>query len=213
MRYIFCFMILFLVGCATADPDLFPDDISQRDIPVYVVDHGRHAGIAIPVNDIFLEIMPDGLHISSENWAEIGWGDRRFYMERRTGIGSAIRAALWPTSSVIQVATNDDTVVNSFGRAEIIQVKITEDGYRKLLERIVQTLKTDSDGRVIQLENGLYLNAMFYDADRRYTVFRNSNHYTARLLREAGAPVNMWYAFTSSNVMRQSKRFGEQVNP
>lgn len=207
---LFC---MFAFSCNKAIPELFPENPDERPVTVYVVSHGWHVGIAVPVDSTFLEIMPVGLHARDKRYAEFGWGDRSYYMADDPGIWKTIKAAVWPTRSVLHVDGIRMGPEMYFSQLRRVKIGLSVSGYEELLREIEYHFSVDGEGQIIDLGPGLYGFSRFYASDRRYFATRNSNKWVARLLRKAGAPITPAYALTSGNVIRQSRQFGELREP
>lgn len=214
MRLIYLLLIVLsfgLISCNRAIPDLFPANEEERDIAVYMISHGWHVGLAVPVDSTFRRIIPESVHAHNRNWAELGWGDRDYYTQKSKGFWGILKGAFWPTRSVVHIAAFDRDPPAQFSRLDQIEIKLTPEGYEHLLKFLKRTLKRDEYGQVTELMDGLYADARFYPSDRRYFLPRTSNTWTVRLLREAGAPVNPVWAVTSRNAMRQARGIGTVV--
>lgn len=74
--------VLVTQACTTIiEPPQAPPDPS----PVFLVDHGRHASLVLPVGD-------DGM-------VRYAYGDWDYYARVRTGVGDAATALFWPTQA------------------------------------------------------------------------------------------------------------------
>lgn len=199
--------LLLLAACSSANKELFPEEESRRQIPVIVLSHGWHVGLLVPVDERFFEELPSEIHVSdgAHGYAELGWGDRRYYMEDRPGIFTTLRAALLPTSSAVHVAGFSSLPERRFEQQDAVKVMLTERGYQALLERAASYFR---DGQASDIGPGLYGDARFYASGRRYYVPKTSNRWVAALLEEAGAPINSITSVSASTVIRRSARFG-----
>lgn len=216
IRILFCLMMGALLAgtaCTPGGNELFPKDEAKRPIPVYLRSHGWHVGLLLPVNEQFKEVMPDGLHINSstQNYAELGWGDRHFYMNPDPGFWSTLKAGVWPTASVVHVAGYSRRPRMHEDRA--VRVMLSEAGYDALLQRAASyfELSGTENKQVIELGKGLYGDARFYASDARYYFPKTSNRWVAALLEEAGAPLNSFTTLSAGTLMRRSRAFGDPV--
>ncbi len=213
MRPFFAIILLFAIvagGCLKPVEELYPSDPELRTVPVYIVSHGWHAGIAIE-RDYIKHELPDHPDIPATNYLKFGWGDARYYSDPDAGFWLMMRAAVPPTSSAIQMVGFDMHVRHYFSGSEIVEIKITEKGAEELGRFIHSELKTDADGDIIVYGPGLYTNSIFFEGKRYYFLPRTSNKWTARALRKTGYPISPFYAFTSGNVLQQSKKEGEVI--
>lgn len=202
-------ILLFLTGCLGPVTDLYPDDPDERPIPVYIISHGWHAGIAIEASAIEA-YLPDHEEMPQAQYLKFGWGDGRYYTDSEAGFRLMMRAALWPTRSVIHVVGIDIPVESYFTGSEIIRIQVTEEGAQKFGEFVEERFRR-TDGEVQAAAPGLYTNSMFFEAHGFYYLPKTSNVWTARALRQTGYPITPIYSLTSGNVMQQARRDGEVI--
>ncbi|WP_069130575.1 DUF2459 domain-containing protein [Rhodohalobacter halophilus] len=213
MRRLFTHLILaaLLTGCLKPVKEIYPENPDHRNIPVYIVSHGWHAGIAIEANFI-VDFLPKHAELPEANNLMFGWGDARYYSNPDAGFGVLTRAALLPTKSVVHIVGFDRNVERYFPSSKIVEVHITPEGARKLGEFIDKSLKVNGE-HLIFYSNGLYQNSAFFEANRYYFLPRTSNRWTAKALRSTGYPISPFYAFTSGNVISQAKKDGREIQP
>lgn len=200
----------FLTGCLKPVRDLYPEDPSKRTVPVYIISHGWHAGIAI--ESVFvrdqLPVHPD---LPDNRFLMFGWGDARYYSEPDAGFWILFRAAMLPTKSALHIAGFDIKPINYFPRSQVIKIWVTEQGAANMGRFIQNYVETDLNGEPVYYAPGLYDNSLFLESNRLYFFPRTSNKWTARALRATGYPISPFYAFTSGNVLKQSKKDGEVI--
>lgn len=209
-RFILPAILLLLSGCLGPVTELYPEDEDLRPIPVYVLSHGWHVGVAIEAEHI-IDKIPDHEEIPQTRFLKFGWGDNRYYPHSDPGFGLLLRAALLPTRTVIHVVGVDSAVESYFASSDVILVRVSEEGMEKLSEFIADRFYRDDDGQIEYTDDGLYTNSSFFRATGRYFIPKTSNTWTARVLRQAGCPISPFYAVTSGNVMSQTKNFGEVI--
>ena len=203
-------LLIFTAGCLGPVRDLYPEDIQDRPIPVYIVSHGWHAGIAIESGYI-KEYLPEHEEMPEAQYLKFGWGDGRYYPDPDPGFGTLLSAALLPTRSVIQVVGVDIPLESYFSASTIVKIMITEEGAREFAGFVNDRFKRDSDGDIKKAADGIYMNSIFYEATGRYYLPKTSNIWTARALRKTGYPITSIYAFTSGNVVRQARKDGDRL--
>ncbi len=203
--------ILIITGCLGPVTDLYPEDDEHRPHPVYILSHGWHVGIAIESRHI-LDKIPEHDQFPLTEFLKFGWGDNKYYPHQDPGFGLLLRAALLPTRSVLHVVGIDIPIENFFTGSDIIKVKVTEDGINKLAEFIAGRFRLDDQNNITFVADGYYRNSAFFEATGRYFIPKTSNTWTARALRQTGAPITPVYAVTSGNVIYQSRQFGEVIH-
>jgi hypothetical protein len=92
----------------------------EPTIPVWVVSHGWHTGLAVPARNVPCQLRPEPDRDPPAEYVEVGWGERDFYQARDPTSGLAVRAAVWPSASTLHVATFDRPPTAAFPRAEIV---------------------------------------------------------------------------------------------
>jgi uncharacterized protein (TIGR02117 family) len=199
---------MFLSGCAAAVEQPFarpaPGEAGKR---VFVVNYGWHTGIAISKADIPHGLLPEAEDLPGAT-LEIGWGDRDFYQTPDAGIGFAIKAAFFSGGSVVHVTAFDGAVGNYFRGAEILELKVSADGYLRLIQFVSDSFlrpETPEESR-----QGLFPNSRFYPARGKFHLFRNCNTWVAEALAAAGLPVKPSTIITAGNLFSQVKRLREQ---
>ena len=203
-------MALALSGCMGPVKDLYPEDESMRPLTVYIVSHGWHAGIVTESSNIEAYI-PDHPEMPGAKYLMFEWGDGRYFPHDDPGFWLLIRAALWPTRSVIQVVGMDVPPERYFSRSRVVKIQVSRDGMENLGRFIQDRFRMNPDGEVVMAADGLYRNSTFYEATGRYHLPKTSNTWTAHALRQTGYPITPFYAFTSGNVIRQASKHGEVV--
>jgi len=204
---LFLFTLVILAGCLNPAQNLYPDDPDLRKVPVYIVSHGWHAGIAIE-SEYILNQIPDHSELPDTKFLKFGWGDARYYSDPDAGFWIMTRAALLPTKSAIHVVGFDLPVEMYFSGSKVVEIKITKEGAAELGKFIDQTIKKDDDGNPVYYADGLYRNSIFLESERIYILPRTSNKWTAKALRKTGYPISPFYAFTSGNVINQASEDG-----
>lgn len=177
--------------------------------PIYVIRRGWHTGVAIAKHDWpnqewgLLEDFPDS------NYLELGWGDARFYQAERNTLWLGVRAALWPSSSVIHVIGLRDPISDAQADA-VVAVQVSLAGLRVLTEAVEQEFAGERP-----LHTGRTLGAApapnrFYEARRSFYFPRMCNWWIAMRLKEAGCPIQPWSVITASRVIREARGFARE---
>lgn len=204
------FLFLLLISaCAGPVPSLYPENEGERPIPVYVISHGWHVGIAIE-SEYVKPQLPNHERMPVASHLMFGWGDKRYYTDREAGVWLMLRAALIPTGSVLHVVGIDRAVDRYFTSSTIVKVMVSEQGAEKLANYISDRFKRNN-GKAQVFSDGLYPNSIFFEATEKYYFPKTSNKWTARALRKTGFPITPFYAITSGNVIQQAKKHGQII--
>jgi uncharacterized protein (TIGR02117 family) len=181
-----------------ADPALYPPRDGEPTIEIAVVSHGYHTGLALPRAAVLSEAgrlgFPALINVATRFGAypfiEIGWGEEEFYRQVPTpgslGVRMALRALLMPGNrSVLHVVGLEDGPQRMFPDAEVLVVRLSEPGFRRMLAGVDSTFALDA--RLPQeMGQGLYGPSLFYRAHGAFNLLNLCNHWTGRMLAEAG---------------------------
>lgn len=203
-------ILLFFTGCLSPIQELYPQDELERPVPVYIVSHGWHAGIAIE-SEYIEHLLPDHPKMPKARFLKFGWGDQRYYSESDAGFGLMMRAALLPTRSVLHVVATDLPIDRYFVASRVVRLQITPEGAEQLGLFISDRFRKDENGNVQVVADGLYSNSQFFAATGRYYLPKTSNTWTARALRQTGYPITPIYSLTSGNVIKQALKEGNSL--
>ena len=209
-------LMYFLVAvacCACAAPakDLFPPGDNAPVKQIYLVSHGWHAGIVLRRADIPAGLWPQNVNFPDAEFLEVGWGDKQYYQTPGAHVGIALRAVLWPTSSVLHIVGFNGAVKAYYSSSEIIEIKLSEPGFELLSRYIAASFARDESGQALPLGRGLYGNSRFYLSRESYHLFNTCNVWTARALRAASVPITPSFSITVEQLMAQAQTFGEVV--
>jgi hypothetical protein len=194
---------IFATGCVGPKRGLFPADNSKT---VYVLHRDLHTPLVVRRADIPTNTWPSHTVLPKTEFIEIGWGDNEGYRFEWT-FRIVTRALFWPTPSVIFMQGFDEPVIDHFSEQarEIIEVKLSDEGFARMCPYFEDAFQLDEQGQPIPLGDD------FFVARGNYHIFQNSNHWAAKALREAGCPITSFYANNANNVMLQTRRFGRVV--
>jgi uncharacterized protein (TIGR02117 family) len=202
-------LFCLVAGCSTMDT-CYEEGASPETLrTVYVIQRGWHTGVAVAKHDwpnrewSLLNDFPES------NYLEFGWGDARFYQAERNTFWLGVRAALWPTASVIHVIGLNDPISNAYAEA-IVPVRVSHDGLRALTEAVEHEFTAEHP-----VPTGSPLRAAphpnrFYDAKRSFYFPRMCNWWIAARLKEAGCPIQPWSVITASRVIREARGFARE---
>jgi uncharacterized protein (TIGR02117 family) len=204
-RYIFisvALLLSLLAGCASTSGDnLSPDSLRS----IYIVRRGWHTGIVIAVQDWPNRNWALLADFPSVEYLEFGWGDERFYQAEPETFWLGVRAALWPTSSVIHTIGLREPVAVKAQAAEVVQLSIPAAQLREIASAIeMEFAGTDPEPTGHMLKSAPAPNR-FYKARRSFYFPRMCNWWVAKRLQQAGCPVQAWTVITASRTMNEAR--------
>jgi uncharacterized protein (TIGR02117 family) len=209
-RTLLSLILLALGACAAPPPGPAEPQGGGPGVAVYLVAHDKHSGIAVRRADIPAGLWPESRDFPQAEFLELGWGDRDYYYGRNQGLVSTLRAALWFNNpSVLHVAGVRGTLTESFPASEIIEVKLSRDGFERLIRYIHDAHDRAGAPAVAPLGPGLYGDSRFYPGWESFNLLRTCNVWTARGLRGAGLPVED--SITLGGLMSQAREIGKVV--
>lgn len=113
-------------------------------------------------------MWPTQRDFAGSEYVEVGWGDRNFYLAPQGTLWLALKAAFWSTSAVLHVIAFDGPPERSFAGREVVALRVSERGFRRLADFVGAAWATDESGEPIPLGPGLYPLSRFYLATGRY---------------------------------------------
>ena len=164
---------LGLGGCQhRIDP---PADVSDP-VPVFVIDYGRHASLALPKED-------GGL-------VEWSWGDWNWFALERTGALQGLQALFASPRSTLSrrelaPAEGAQELAARVGAEEVLSLDVERERARALLRDLEARWRRRRDEAVTHPSG-----RVFVPDDARYSLFNSSVHEVARWLEALGAEVS-----------------------
>lgn len=203
-RFSIVFAALFLAGCSSTSTE----PPTQGDcMTIRLWSNGWHANIALPA-DVFDEGHPLRTLFPEKKYFLIGWGARDYYMAEKAGFFDGLKAIIPPTPPAIHVIAGDRPVEESlWPPKDMVEFAISETGVREMGEHIATFLTYDETGAPVIVGEGRVTGAShFLAAKGNFHLFNMCNQWTARLLRNAGVPLNPRLSFTASGLLDAVKR-------
>jgi uncharacterized protein (TIGR02117 family) len=168
---------------------------------IWISSNGVHTNIIVPVNSKVIS-WKDFLKTGKDyRYIAFGWGDKDFYMNTPTWsdlkLGTALKAAFWPTDAVLQVYGLSSTPSES---KNTIKILLTDKQADILNTYIYDTFDLNDDGSASeQMPEKVPVDFYkYYIAKGKYTMFFTCNNWTSRGLKKAGIKNALWAPFDKS---------------
>jgi hypothetical protein len=133
----------------------------------------------------------------------MGWGEREYYPHDNPGIGLGSRALFTPSQSTLNVIPVTGALTRAFVDTEVIELRVADADFARMVEFVRETYELDSDGRAIAISSGTRQQGRFYASPRTFHAFENCNTWVARALRRAGLPLKPETTITAGALLRQ----------
>ena len=184
---------LHLGGCAAPVRGLWPAESDEERFKIIVFADALHSEIGIWPADDPEGRQPDDL----VSWS---YGEKKYYMEGKTGFGGKLRATLIPTEGVVRVHRAGWRFRGSQHLPEKTWTfYVSRKGYDRLLAHVRAERASTAAVSTTEFSE-------WYAAKRSYHMLHNCHHWTARTLRKAGLPIWSSHALFRWSLERQLDR-------
>ena len=199
------FLAVIACGVRFSDRDSL-DSAESATESIFIVKHTWHTGIIVERNRAheFIPVL-EGIFPASE-FLEIGWGDKDFFTAEKGTSGLALKAALWPTKSVLLVSPYNRDPSAYFEDADLEKILLTTEEFSNICSYINRSFAIDGENKLIMVESESNVSGRFYLSSEKYHIFKTCNVWTAKALKKAGLPILPFFALRSENVLKQIKR-------
>ncbi len=191
LNYIYFYVVLFL-------PHLehHLQEPKNKHI-IYVSSISWHTGILVPAYSLPDSIWSEGHDYRDAPYLEIGWGDADFYPHDGFNLRIALKAAFWPTSSVLHVNPINRKIEEYYVDTNVVRMEINDEQLHNLCLFLVKEFALDENGKIIPAAPGIYSGSHFYKGSSSYYFPNNSNVWAARAIKKAGFSIRpIWYQTT-----------------
>ncbi len=175
---------------------------------LHVVSHGWHTGIVLRGADVRADAWPARGDFPGAGYLEVGWGNRAYYQAPDAGVWLALKAAVWATPGVLHVVAFDGAVADYFSASEVIELDVSADGLRRLIDHLRASHELDGAGQPIPLGPGLYGHSRFYASRERFHLLRTCNVWVATALRQAGLALQPALTISADSLMARLRAIG-----
>ncbi len=189
---------LFIICCSFTRVygNYIENDSVQR---IYVVKHGWHTGIIIKRSAVD-SLLPALTQMFPEaHYLDISWGDKKYFMAPDDNIWLGIRAALFPTKSVIRVLPFSEHLKNHFSQDHIQAIQLTNKQLESMTQFFKNELVVTREGKLVQASQSRH----FFMSSRKYWGLRTCNTWIAKALKRAGFPIKPIFSLTSGYVIKR----------
>jgi len=184
----------------------------QQSQRVYVVSHGWHTGIVVPLDAVDRAICPALNAFEGWEYVEIGWGDEGFYRGGDSiSLGAALKTVATPTPTVLHVVGARAPVEDLFTHSALVSIDVGANEFQDLVAFVGGTFEVDVDGMPIDLGEGIYGHSRFFRARGSYYFPKTCNVWTVEALGAAGLGVFPAAGIRAENVMNQAARHGVTI--
>lgn len=195
------------VACAGPAPTRVPACLAQC-ATVHVINHGWHVGLVLPVAGIPEGLLPEAGDFPAADYLELGWGDRDYYRADTPGPWQTLKAAFWPTASVLHGVGFRGSVQRRFAGYEIVGLDMERDRFGRLATFVDRSVDRGDKAKADALGPGYGgLNSRFYPANGRFHLFNTCNSWVAQALEAAGYPMGAVTPFTADALMSRVRAF------
>lgn len=207
---------LYLATMRNGDAALYPPPGNQARFPVYLADHGYHAGLILRRSELerFSLMLDDKVlaallaRYQAYEWVEIGWGDEQFYRFAPDISHVTLTMAFSALSG-----SNDSTVLHVVGlnrdpqamfrKSDIQRIDLSERGVENVLRGVASTFAVDAAGDPVELGKGIYGPSLFYRAQGHYSLINTCNTWLGDLMASAGLKVSPVASITSAGLLAE----------
>ncbi len=197
--FIAAFLANTLVGCISL-PIQRVTDGEARAPTIYVIEHGWHTDIALPVDQLtgpserLKQYFPDAKYLA------IGFGDRHYMMTQRTTFDDVL-AAIFPGPSALLITGLSVRPSDIFAAGTVAGFYVPDTGMAKIDDLLWRSFERDRMDQPMPLGDGADPDSVFYASTGTYDIFHTCNTWSAEILRQGGLAVSTNGVVFTSQVM------------
>jgi uncharacterized protein (TIGR02117 family) len=191
-----------VVGCTGSLPP--GTQVPTGDAAIYVVERGWHTDIGLPVGEIAAPLATLQRGFPGVQFMVFGFGERAYFMARRTG-SAELLTAMFPSKSAILLTALSAPPTEAFADQHVVELHVPQQAVDRIASRIWQVLEKGPDGAAVRLADGPYPGSVFLASTETYDLFNTCNTWTAAVLHDAGLPVNP-HVLLADQLMQQVDR-------
>lgn len=168
---------------------------------VYIINHGRHTGFAVPSEKLFQEFPLLRPRFGDPAFFELGWGDHDFYQADEITLWLKLQAILWPTDTVMHVVAVPKNPRKYFHQNDVVEITLNDSQFAALNRFLCNSFFQDNSGHIIPLKKGNYGDSQFYKGSGEYHLFNTCNKWTSKGLQSAGMNISPTFQITADGIM------------
>jgi hypothetical protein len=178
-------------------------------VEIYLIKTAWHVGILVSNDSLTSSILPIENKFVNFDLIDIGWGDEDFYQSEDVNYFYALKAALFPTSSVLKL-TGYSADISSLVRWSdyAIKIKLGTDSFVNLLKFISASFAFE-EGKIIETSSKAGGVIKFYKSSLSYSIAYTCNTWVADALNHAGLLVDPDEVITSQQLFFSVAAYGE----
>lgn len=193
-------LIWLCVACSGPAPTRPPACLTACTT-VHVINRGWHTGLVLPIAGIPEGLLPEAADFPAAEYLELGWGDRDYYQADNPGPWQTLKAACWPTASVLHGVGFRGGVQRQFAGYEIVRLDLERDRFGSLAAFVDRSFDRGGQAKADILGPGYGLNSRFYPAHGQFHLFNTCNSWVSQALEAAGYPMGAITPFTAEAMM------------
>lgn len=203
---VFTFLVL-LTGCAGV-PARSALPAGPTPHTVYVVQYGWHTALLFDGPSILTRSSKLKADFGGHKYVLVGWGDGEYFVMAHPPLSKAVKALVASDYPALQVGGRDTNPPLGAQADDTVALKITERGFRQLVDYIDHSIAATADGKTINLGRQPDNPDRFYQATGNYSLFNNCNSWVVGALRAGEIPVS-GFNLTARAVFEQAQHISQ----
>jgi uncharacterized protein (TIGR02117 family) len=169
-------------------------------VEILLINNGVHADLVVPLNHAsfpMMQYLEHGKFMVQRDtfeYAIIGWGSRKFYLETETWDDLRVSTVGYALSGFDRTTVHVQLLSGMGWPMDATRkIRIRPDQFAKLGEHIASSFRLANDGKGIPIAGARYRNDdAFFEGQGNYNLFRTCNVWVGEGLKKAGVRVGVW---------------------
>jgi uncharacterized protein (TIGR02117 family) len=169
-------------------------------VEILLINNGVHADLVVPLDHSsypirrYLEQGNFQVSPNSFDYAVIGWGSRKFYLETESWDDLRLSTVAYALSGFDQTTVHVQLYAGmDWPTSSSRKIRMRSDQFAKLGEHIVSTFRLNDQGKGIPIAGAHYRHDdAFFEGKGSYHLFRTCNVWVGQGLKQAGVRVGVW---------------------